>query len=159
MLLRSLVLDRHPKGSFFLWGPRQIGKTALLRATYPSAVWVDLLKTDVYMRYLRHPALLREELNAKPPSGPVIVDEVQKLPALLDEIHWLIENRGIVFGLCGSSARKLRRGHANLLADQPSNKKLVCVCTEARARRTQDGIDILPVTEFLSRLWMGDYAG
>jgi predicted AAA+ superfamily ATPase len=92
-----------------------VGKSALLRATYPSAVWVDLLKTDVYMRYLRHPALLREELDAQPPSGPVIIDEVQKLPALLDEIHWLIENRGIVFGLCGSSARKLRRGHANLL--------------------------------------------
>jgi predicted AAA+ superfamily ATPase len=115
MVLRSLVLEQRPKQSFFLWGPRQVGKSALLRATYPSAVWVDLLKTDVYMRYLRHPALLREELDAKPPSGPVIVDEVQKLPALLDEIHWLIENRGIVFGLCGSSARKLRRGHANLL--------------------------------------------
>ena len=54
----------------------------------------DLLKTDVYMRYLRHSALLREELDAQPPSGPVIVDEVQRLPALLDEIHWLIENRG-----------------------------------------------------------------
>jgi uncharacterized protein len=115
MFSRSLVLEQRPKESFFLWGPRQVGKSALLRATYPSAVWIDLLKTDVYMRYLRHPALLREELDAKPPSGPVIVDEVQKLPVLLDEIHWLIENRGIVFGLCGSSARKLRRGHANLL--------------------------------------------
>ena len=115
MISRNLALEQRPKESFFLWGPRQVGKSALLRTTYPSAVWLDLLKTDVCMRYLRHPALLREELDAKPPSGAVIVDEVQKLPALLDEIHWLIENRGIVFGLCGSSARKLRRGHANLL--------------------------------------------
>jgi uncharacterized protein len=115
MLSRSLALEAQPKETFFLWGPRQVGKSALLRATYPTALWLDLLKTDVYMRYLRRPALLREELEASPPTGPVIVDEVQKLPALLDEIHWLIENRGIVFGLCGSSARKLRRGHANLL--------------------------------------------
>ena len=115
MISRSLILEPRPRETFFLWGPRQVGKSALLRANYPSAGWIDLLKTDVYMRYLRRPALLREELDATPPVGPVIVDEVQKLPLLLDEIHWLIENRGIVFGLCGSSARKLRRGHANLL--------------------------------------------
>jgi hypothetical protein len=52
----------------------------------------------------------------------------------------------------------LYQDKGRLRADQPSNKKLVCVCTESRARRTQDGIDILPVTEFLSRLWQGDYA-
>ena len=50
MFSRSLFLEQRPKQSFFLWGPRQVGKTALLHATYPSAVWVDLLKTDVYMR-------------------------------------------------------------------------------------------------------------
>ncbi len=115
MVPRSLSLPSRPRETFFLWGPRQVGKSALLRATYPQTRWLDLLKTDEYLRYLRRPALLREELDAGPPAGPIIVDEVQKLPMLLDEIHWLIENRGIVFGLCGSSARKLRRGHANLL--------------------------------------------
>ncbi len=124
MFSRALPLDAHPKETFFLWGPRQVGKSALLRSTYPTAIWLDLLKTDVYMRYLRRPALLREELDASPPAGPVLVDEVQKLPVLLDEIHWLIENRGIVFGLCGSSARKLRHGHANLLGGRAGRYEL-----------------------------------
>jgi len=124
MIPRSLPLEARPKETFFLWGPRQVGKSALLRATYPTALWLDFLKTDVHMRYLRRPSLLREELEASPPSGPVIVDEVQKLPVLLDEIHWLIENRGLVFGLCGSSARKLRRGHANLLGGRAVRHEL-----------------------------------
>jgi predicted AAA+ superfamily ATPase len=115
MVQRILDLEKAPKETFFLWGPRQTGKSSLLRATYPRAVWIDLLKTDQYVRYARRPSLLREELAADTPSQPVILDEVQKLPALLDEVHWLIENRGLVFGLCGSSARKVRRGHANLL--------------------------------------------
>jgi len=73
------------------------------------------------MKYQMGPHLLREELLAKPRSPsttkfePIIVDEIQKVPALLDEVHWLIENAGQHFALCGSSARKLRRGHANLL--------------------------------------------
>jgi predicted AAA+ superfamily ATPase len=99
--------------SFFLWGPRQAGKTTLLRQLFPRALVIDLLKSDEFARYTRDPGLLRTEMAAG--TDFVIVDEIQKVPTLLDEIHWLIENRGTRFGLCGSSARKLRRGHANLL--------------------------------------------
>ncbi|HPA51520.1 MAG TPA: AAA family ATPase [Thermoanaerobaculia bacterium] len=104
-----------PLESFFLWGPRQTGKSTLLRSLYPEAVWLDLLKTDEQIRYASRPALLREELEAVPPGLLVVIDEVQKAPGLLDEVHWLVENRGRVFALSGSSARKVRRSHANLL--------------------------------------------
>jgi uncharacterized protein len=111
---RSLQLPAPGEDTFFLWGPRQTGKTTLLRAAYPDAFWVDLLKADEYRRYLQNPERLREELAHSSPTQ-VVVDEVQKVPALLDEIHWLHERRGLRFALCGSSARKVRRGGANLL--------------------------------------------
>ena len=114
MFTRRLTLATTPRESFFLWGPRQTGKTSLLRSTYPGARRVDLLETDTFSRYASQPHLLRQELEAEPHRF-VVIDEIQKVPALLDEVHWLIENRGLVFGLCGSSARKVRRGHANLL--------------------------------------------
>lgn len=124
MLPRALPLPKSPRETFFLWGPRQTGKSSLLRANYPKARWLDLLKTDEFVRYTRSPALLREELLARPPRGPVVIDEIQKVPALLDEVHWLIENRGITFALCGSSARKVRRGHANLLGGRAVRREL-----------------------------------
>jgi len=114
MVSRRLILPDDPETSFFLWGPRQTGKTSLLRAAYPDARRIDLLETDTFARYAVEPHRLREELLAHPESF-VVIDEIQKAPALLDEVHWLIENRRVAFGLCGSSARKLRRGHANLL--------------------------------------------
>jgi len=115
MIKRLLPLPAVPEQSFFLWGPRQTGKSSLLKETYPDTFRVDLLKTDEYVRYTRQPFLLREELRTFSPKQLVIIDEVQKVPMLLDEVHWLIENAGLVFALCGSSARKVRRGHANLL--------------------------------------------
>jgi predicted AAA+ superfamily ATPase len=114
MLDRALRLPRRPTTSFFLWGPRQTGKSSLLCATYPDAPRIDLLSSREFVRFSRDPGLLREEVEASGASF-VVVDEVQKVPALLDEVHWLIENRGSVFALCGSSARKVRRGQANLL--------------------------------------------
>src|SRR5882724_397982 len=108
MVRRALRLPRQSDESFFLWGPRQTGKTSLLRTTYPDAVWIDLLRTDDAIRYASRPAFLREELLARPGGTLVVIDEVQKVPALLDEVHWLIENRGLLFALCGSSARKVR---------------------------------------------------
>ena len=89
----------------------------MLRQSYPDSWWIDLLKTEEYRRYLTRPELLRLELQARGADErqQVVIDEVQKVPALLDEVHWLIENRGLRFALCGSSPRKVRRGAANLL--------------------------------------------
>ncbi len=115
MIERFFRLPSSPEQSFFLWGPRQTGKSFLLKQTYPEARYIDLLKTDTFLELTSRPALLREEIHALPSKQFVIIDEIQKVPMLLDEVHWLIENTGTVFGLCGSSARKVRRGHANLL--------------------------------------------
>lgn len=117
MFKRSLHLPLPGSESFFLWGPRQIGKTTLLRETYPDAIWIDLLKSEEFRRYSTRPESLREELEAvqNGEGRQIVIDEVQKVPGLLDEVHWLIENRGHSFALCGSSARKVKRGSANLL--------------------------------------------
>ncbi|MFQ5478026.1 MAG: AAA family ATPase [Candidatus Binatia bacterium] len=101
-----------------MWGPRKTSKTTLLRALFPRALVYDLLDTDLFFELSRRPASFREQVLAQPEAalrGPVIVDEIQKVPQLLDEIHWLIENQALRFILSGSSARKLRRGRANLL--------------------------------------------
>ncbi len=126
MFNRSLVLPPSGRETFFLWGPRQTGKTTLLRKSYPEAVWIDLLKSEEFRRYLARPELLRQEIAAQPlTSGrQIVIDEIQKVPALLDEVHWLIENRGAHFALCGSSARKVRRGAANLLGGRAMRYEL-----------------------------------
>ena len=126
MFERRLGLPAPGTETFFLWGPRQTGKSTLLRATYGDARRVDLLKADVFRRYVTRPESLREELEAEPP-GPrqqIVIDEIQKVPALLDEVHWMIENRGLHFALCGSSARKVRRGAANLLGGRATRYEL-----------------------------------
>lgn len=115
MIERRIRLPKPGRETFFLWGPRQTGKSTLLRHLYPGALVIDLLKTEEYRRYLHHPELLRREVEHGSPRPFVVIDEVQKVPDLLDEVHFLHENRGVRFALCGSSARKVRRGHANLL--------------------------------------------
>ena len=117
MFKRNLPLPDPGQESFFLWGPRQTGKSTLLRQRYPEARRVDLLKADEFRRYAVHPEYLRQEIEAEgpEPGRQIVIDEVQKVPALLDEVHWLIENHGLHFALCGSSARKVKRGAANLL--------------------------------------------
>ena len=94
-----------------------MGKSTLLRQRYPDARRIDLLKSDELRRYATRPELLRQEIEAEgaDTARQIVIDEVQKAPALLDEVHWLMENRGLHFALCGSSARKVRRGAANLL--------------------------------------------
>ena len=108
-----------PKGqAAFLWGPRQIGKSTLLQTRFPDSLFLDMLDSTLFLALNRRPGMIRELIAAAPPSQlrkPIIIDEVQKVPLLLDEIHWLIENRKLSFLLCGSSARKLKRGRANLL--------------------------------------------
>ncbi len=115
MFTRKLILPKENKETFFLWGPRQTGKTTLLQLEYPDAFWIDLLKADHYRRYLTHPERMREEIAALKTKPFVVIDEVQKVPKLLDEVHWLHEAHGLQFALCGSSARKVKRGAANLL--------------------------------------------
>jgi predicted AAA+ superfamily ATPase len=115
---RILTIDLPAKQSAFLWGPRKTGKTTFLKKNFPQSIFYDFLRTDAFLEYTKTPFLLRERLLAKRDAAihsPVIIDEVQKIPHILDEVHWLIENKGIRFILCGSSARKLKRGQANLL--------------------------------------------
>ena len=115
MYSRILKLEEAEDNSLFLWGARQTGKSTLLETLFPSARYYDLLKNEEFERLFRRPELLREELENASADDLVIIDEVQKIPQLLDEVHWLMTNRKIRFILCGSSARKLKRIGANLL--------------------------------------------
>lgn len=124
MLERILKLEEIQDDSLFLWGSRQTGKSTLLRALFPQAQYYDLLKSDMRMAFQLRPSLLREECEMLDEGEIVIVDEVQKVPALLDEVHWLIENKGLRFILSGSSARKLRRSGANLLGGRALRRTL-----------------------------------
>jgi predicted AAA+ superfamily ATPase len=82
MFMRSLHLPKSGVETFFLWGPRQTGKTTLLKAAYPDALWIDLLKADEYRRYLQNPELLRAEIAAQKAIRQVVIDEVQKVSPL-----------------------------------------------------------------------------
>lgn len=111
------VLDiRLPAGqSAFLWGPRKTGKTTFLKEHFSRSIFFDFLDADLYVEMTKKPSLLKERLLTMEVRGPVVLDEVQKVPALLDVVHSLIEEKKWSFVLCGSSARKLKRGQANLL--------------------------------------------
>jgi len=115
MIARELV---PPARSFFLFGPRQTGKSTLLNSLDLGRSWsINLLQNDTYYRFLRDPAQFRREAEAKIISGIdwIILDEVQRIPALLSEVHALMESSHARFILSGSSARKLKRGSADLL--------------------------------------------
>ena len=106
--------------SLFLFGPRSTGKTTLLRAQFDARAIVDLLRSSVYLPLAEHPSRLREivaegRFDASAGAPVVVIDEIQKLPRLLDEVHDLIETKGMRFVLSGSSGRKLARGGVNLL--------------------------------------------
>lgn len=114
-----------PERTFFLFGPRSTGKTTWLRANLGSAAWFDLLDQGLFMELLRDPGLLYRRVAALPQGSWAVIDEVQKLPQLLDEVHRVLSGTGgqVRFALTGSSARKLKRGGANLLAGRAINKK------------------------------------
>ncbi len=115
---RTLSIDLPHGHSAFLWGPRKTGKSTLLRRRFPHSARFDLLDTRLMLDFTRAPWTLSERVRAldeETRANPIIIDEVQKVPSLLDEVHRLIEDDGLSFVLCGSSARKLKRGRANLL--------------------------------------------
>lgn len=129
MYQRRQTLHLSSQETCFFWGPRQTGKSTLLKMLFPKSIRYDLLLSTEYQRLLREPKLIREQclaggLNADSQRDPIIIDEIQKLPDLLDEVHWLIENKGLRFILCGSSARKVKRGHANLLGGRAISYEL-----------------------------------
>ncbi len=134
--MRLLTLTNEE--TFFLWGPRQSGKSTLLKKFFSDAYWIDLLLPDVYRTYLTNPEQLIEEVTLKEIKF-VVIDEIQKIPQLLDVVHWLIENRGVNFALCGSSARKVKRGHANLLGGRGIKYELYGLS----AREIADDLDFM----------------
>jgi predicted AAA+ superfamily ATPase len=115
MLQRKQTLPDSETESLFLWGARQTGKSTLLKAMFPEALWFDLLLADVYERLLRNPTILRETILATPGIKKVVIDEIQRIPELLHEIHWLIANTPTKFIMSGSSPRKIIRSGTNLL--------------------------------------------
>jgi predicted AAA+ superfamily ATPase len=121
MLRRILKV---PEQSFFLLGPRGTGKTTWLRATFSDAHVIDLLSEETYQRLLANPSQFADELRAVPNGSWVIVDEIQRLPGLLNEVHRFIEERRLHFVLCGSSARKLKRDGVNLLAGRALRRSM-----------------------------------
>ena len=112
-----------PKYHFFLFGPRGTGKTTLLKNLYPDALWIDLLQPDIFRSYSARPERLREVVLGNLDKKVVVIDEIQKVPQLLDVVHSLIERKlKIQFILTGSSARKLKRTGVDLLAGRAIKK-------------------------------------
>lgn len=115
MYRRIFDIENRLDEAMFLFGGRQTGKSTLLKERFPKAVYIDLLKSDVRNRFKQHPEEFRESLMRYPPETLVIVDEIQKVPYLLDEVHWLMVEKGLWFILSGSSARKIKKSGANNL--------------------------------------------
>jgi predicted AAA+ superfamily ATPase len=120
------LADLAQKRSYFLFGPRASGKTTLIKSSFPEAKRYDLLNARVYSRLMRDPTVIEQETDAR---ELVVIDEIQKLPSILDEVHRLIEERGQRFILTGSSARKLKRGAANLLGGRAFQASLFPLCS------------------------------
>ena len=122
MFTRLLQL---PERSFFLFGPRGTGKTTWLRQVLPNALWFDLLRIRTLLELTQQPDTLRQQVEALPRGSWVVVDEVQRLPSLLNEVHALIADHGRAyrFALSGSSSRKLKRMDVNLLAGRAINRQ------------------------------------
>lgn len=114
MYHRKQVLTDSQNESLFLWGARQTGKSTLLKELFPDALWFDLLLSDVYERLLRNPSLLRETISARK-YKVIIIDEIQRIPELLNEVHWIITHLPVRVIMSGSSPRKIIRSNTNLL--------------------------------------------
>lgn len=124
MYQRIINLDSEYNDSAFLWGARQVGKTTWLNSEFSNCRTYDLLRPTEFERLLRRPELLSEELEDFGEGDTVVIDEIQKLPQLLDEIHSLIQRKNIRFILSGSSARKLKRMGTNLLGGRATREQM-----------------------------------
>ena len=124
MIQRYLTREALTKDNTFLFGARQTGKTTLLLQLFPDARFYDLLESNTFERLQRNPSLLRQDLEMCESGTLVIIDEVQSLPVLLNEVQWLIVRKDLRFILSGSSARKLRRGGANMLGGRALQTRL-----------------------------------
>lgn len=124
MYKRKQDLSSSGNESTFLWGARQTGKSTLIKMLFPGSLYFDLLLSDQFERLTRQPALLRQIVEANNLPGPVIIDEIQRIPILLNEVHWLIENRNVRFILSGSSPRKILRSGGNLLGGRAMRSEL-----------------------------------
>lgn len=122
MYNRIFDIDSRLDEGMFLFGARQVGKSTLLKEKFKDAVYFDLLDSDLRKRLQRKPELLKEALDKYPEKTLVIVDEIQKVPDLLDTVHSLMVEKGLYFILSGSSARKLKREERTHLVDAPSQK-------------------------------------
>lgn len=114
-MLKRYLTNRFPKESFFLFGPRQTGKTTLLKEI-ETVFYADLLDPDEHLAYTKNPNLLKERIAALPQKGTIVIDEIQRVPMLLDVVQQILDSqKDLRLIMSGSSARKLRHGYANLL--------------------------------------------
>jgi predicted AAA+ superfamily ATPase len=116
--------------SFFLFGPRSTGKTSLIKKQLPQATIYDLLDAEIFRNLVKRPKIIEEQYLASPDNKIIVIDEIQKLPQLLDEVHRLLNKYDLKFLLTGSSARKIRRGGANLLAGRAWQAELFPLVSE-----------------------------
>ena len=123
---RLLAINLPKSRSAFLWGPRKVGKSHWIKHHLSDTIIIDLLKTTEFADYVSKPSLLRERYAEA--SSLIVIDEVQKIPDILNEVHWMIENCNSSFLLTGSSARKLRRSHANLLGGRAWRFTMTPIC-------------------------------
>ena len=115
MYKRIFDIENRLDEGMFLFGARQVGKSTLLKNRFPKAIYIDLLNSDLRKRFKQTPALFKEMLIKHPAGTLIIVDEIQKVPELLDEVHSLMVDYGLYFILSGSSARKIKSSGANQL--------------------------------------------
>lgn len=152
MYKRKQIFQGSGSESLFFWGARQTGKSTLLKVLSPDAPYFDLLKGDVFERFSRNPSIFREMFETAVTREPIILDEVQRIPALLNEIHWLITNCNLRFIMSGSSPRNILRNKGNLLGGRALRYELYpLVFPEIPGFDLHSGpstMDCYPVTTF-----------
>ena len=140
------LVNLSENNSFFLFGARGTGKSTLLKSKdfLKNAFFIDLLQPDVEELYSLRPQLLHEQAQTMKAKSWIVIDEIQKVPKLLDTVHSLIENKKVYFALTGSSARKIKRGGGNLLA----GRAFVFSIFPFTARELQAEFDLIKALEW-----------